>query len=126
MKRGCDPVHTDPVARDVALLKQTRRFARIGVLITFLYRAHRVSIVNLTVQPGFRGRGLARTALGEVCRWADEYGFALGISPTDEYGADLDRLRAFYSRFGFVDDVEPSAPDLMVRQWRGQGTARRE
>ncbi|MEW1700352.1 GNAT family N-acetyltransferase [Streptomyces sp. NPDC091278] len=69
----------------------------------------RVSIV-------YRGQGHASRVLARVCAEADARGLIVVCTPTDEFGADMDRLTDFYQRAGFAPVVPESR--LTKHSWQ--------
>lgn len=65
-------------------------------------RQNVVVIALVRVPEHARGQGVMRRAVSTVVEAADVAGVRLAVTPTDEWGADLARLRRFYEGFGFV------------------------
>jgi len=65
-------------------------------------RSLTAAITMLAVPEDRRGQGVARRAVETLVVAADLAGAQLAVTPTDEFGADLARLRRFYEGFGFV------------------------
>ncbi|MFD8609451.1 DUF6283 family protein [Streptomyces sp. NPDC059631] len=70
----------------------------------------------LRVSIGHRGQGHAARVLGLICAAADARELIVVCTPTDEFGADLQRLERFYRRHGFA----PAAPEdrLTAHSWQ--------
>lgn len=52
-----------------------------------------------------RGRGDGTRLMTLICKWADENGKTLTLTPSDSMGAtSVGRLERFYRRFGFVSN----------------------
>jgi GNAT superfamily N-acetyltransferase len=49
-----------------------------------------------------RGQGVFRRVVDVLTEAADLAGVGLAVTPTGEFGADLERLRRFYEGYGFV------------------------
>ncbi|WP_374228847.1 GNAT family N-acetyltransferase [Streptomyces sp. ET3-23] len=66
-----------------------------------------------------RGNGLGTRVMEHVTAAADLRGVSITLSPSDTFGADLDRLHEFYRRLGFIANTrrgEIGAPrESMVR-----------
>ncbi|MFJ5142781.1 GNAT family N-acetyltransferase [Streptomyces sp. NPDC088707] len=66
-----------------------------------------------------RGNGIGTRVMEHVLGAADRQGVPVTLSPSGKYGGDLDRLYAFYERFGFVASTNReqfgSAKESMVR-----------
>lgn len=65
-----------------------------------------VHITHLYVPEDMRGAGVGTNALKSLCQAADREGHTLGISPRDEFGADVARFDALCERFGFQPLIE--------------------
>ncbi|MFF9265821.1 GNAT family N-acetyltransferase [Streptomyces longwoodensis] len=61
-----------------------------------------VLLAMLRVPEERRGQGVARRVVETLVEAADLAGVRLAVTPTDEFGADLARLRRFYESYGFV------------------------
>jgi GNAT superfamily N-acetyltransferase len=111
-------------ALDQSLYATMAHYARQGVLVQLLYRSGRIAIASFQVDQVLRGHGRARQVLTEICRWADAGGHTLGITPSGQWGADLQRLRKFLSSLGFVPNgEEPPMHDALIRPPRGSADA---
>ena len=78
----------------------------------------RVLIEFIETDGEFRGKRFARTALRDICAWADQHGVILELHPhlaSTQAGPTMDdeELIAWYSRHGFVLDEGPF--EMMVR-----------
>jgi GNAT superfamily N-acetyltransferase len=62
-------------------------------------------------------KGIGTRVVQDVCAHADHWGKSLVVQPSDCYGSDLDRLKGFYGRFGFVTRL--SCPKEMIREPKG-------
>lgn len=76
-----------------------------------------VAVTGIGVGRAFRGQGAASRVLKEVIEDADREGVKLYLSiEPDGTGLEEDALRAWYSRFGFVN-MDPELTDIgMVRE----------
>lgn len=95
-----------PTSRDLVLLDFMRWAGLLHqVQLKLLARGDHVAICELlAVRPG---AGRARRVMTELCSWADCASVTLELSPTDEWGANLERLTRFYERLGFEQNNEP-------------------
>lgn len=69
-----------------------------------------VELCKITTAEEVRGHGHAGRVADALCEWADRHQAVLGLSPTDRFGADIDRLHWWYKRLGF-------RPNTLAR-WR--------
>ncbi|MFC4328366.1 GNAT family N-acetyltransferase [Streptomyces andamanensis] len=61
-----------------------------------------LSIAFVAVHADSRGKGVFRRVVETLVAEADRRGFKLAVTPTDEFGAEVWRLRWFYRQLGFV------------------------
>ena len=63
-----------------------------------------------------RKKGLAKKLMGKLIQYADGKNLPIYLTPTNEYGSNLQKLVQFYKRFGFVKNLDKSkTKHLMVR-----------
>jgi len=62
----------------------------------------RIYLTGFMVPFKLRGTGIGTSFMEDLTRLADEYGYQLTLSPDSAYGGNLNRLKDFYQRFGFV------------------------
>lgn len=73
--------------------------------LTLLARGEHVAICELlTMRPG---EGRVRKVMEHLCQWADRSRVPLELSPSDLWGADIERLIRFYTSLGFQLNREP-------------------
>lgn len=120
----------DRVQRDYALAGLMRwAWLYYKVRLKMLARGDHVAICELVaMRPG---EGRVRKVMEEMCLWADCSRIPLELSPADDWGADIQRLRNFYGSLGFQPNYEPRTPyraqEDMIRypvQGRGHGRNR--
>ena len=75
------------------------------VQLKMLARGEHVAVCEIVAAEPGHGRG--GRVLDQLCRWADCAGVTLELSPTDQWGVDVDRLTRFYLRYGFEPNREP-------------------
>jgi hypothetical protein len=62
----------------------------------------RIYLTGFIVPFKLRGTGIGTSFMEDLTRLADEHGYQLTLSPDNAYGGNLNRLKDFYQRFGFV------------------------
>lgn len=67
---------------------------------------------RIIVPTAFRNKGIGTAMLGKLCDRADREQYTITVDPTTNYGSDLDRLTAFFVRFGFKPTLKPGGPRL--------------
>jgi len=101
------------------LLDRLERDAELGWVMAWAWQGHWVRLKLLAhgehvgvheLASVARGRGEARRVMDKLCLWADCSRVRLELTPTNEFGADLDRLTRFYASLGFVPNTEPHRP----------------
>lgn len=119
-------LHCDPA---YALLLDARSFHHVYASIEERRRLH-LLVFDMRIIDGVAelnrlivsqpGQGYGTVVMEELCRWADENGFVLALTPVDGYpGTELPRLEAFYRRFGFVDNEGKAArEDILHTMYR--------
>ncbi|MFF8283299.1 hypothetical protein ACF06W_11320 [Streptomyces albus] len=66
-----------------------------------------VHVSQLYVPQALRGRGAGADAFRRLCEAAEHDRYALGITPRDEFGADVEGLVRLCEEFGFRKRTEP-------------------
>jgi GNAT superfamily N-acetyltransferase len=80
---------------------------KYGVRVDLLGRLDKgdLTLSRIEVPKGQREKGIGTKVMEEITKYADENGKRIILSPTKEFGAtSVDRLRAFYKGFGFVEN----------------------
>jgi predicted GNAT family acetyltransferase len=80
---------------------------KYGVRVDLLGRLDKgdLTLSRIEVPKGQREKGIGTKVMEEIINYADENGKRIVLSPTKEFGAtSVDRLRAFYKGFGFVEN----------------------
>jgi len=80
---------------------------KYGVRVDLLGRLDKgdLTLSRIEVPKGQREKGIGTKVMEEIIKYADENGKRIVLSPTKEFGAtSVDRLRAFYKGFGFVEN----------------------
>lgn len=66
-----------------------------------------------------RDSGIGSKVLQKVVDYADEVGKDIRLTPTTDFGASsTNRLKKFYSKFGFVKNKDLKYKDSMVRYYK--------
>jgi GNAT superfamily N-acetyltransferase len=66
-------------------------------------KSNQVSLSRLVVPKESRGQGIGTQAMQDLVNFADEQNALMSLSPSTDFGAtSVNRLKDFYSRFGFV------------------------
>jgi GNAT superfamily N-acetyltransferase len=89
-----------------------------------------LDLSKILIHPLYRGRGYARGAIEQLNKLADERGLTIVLSPGDDFGASVPRLKRFYKSLGFVENrgrkIDYAISDTMYRLPRGGGKVARE
>lgn len=90
-----------------AFEKQTQVKLGLKVFMLILYREGTIKLDSIIV--GEKGQGTGTAALQELCRFADQYGHRIILTPgtrDDRHGTtSRARLVRFYKRFGFRENA---------------------
>jgi hypothetical protein len=62
----------------------------------------RIYLTGFIVPASLRNTGIGTKFMEDLTRLADEHGYKLTLSPSSSYGGNVNRLKDFYQRFGFV------------------------
>ena len=63
-----------------------------------------VTLSRIQVPEAQRGQGIGSQAMEDLIKYADENGKTVALSPSADFGGNVNRLREFYKRFGFIDN----------------------
>lgn len=77
----------------------------LGVEIDVDHRDGVIRISNIRTDEEVRGEGRARAAMEEIISYADDTGQSVSLTPTNEFGANRQRLENFYRGLGFVPNT---------------------
>lgn len=58
----------------------------------------------IVIKKDQRNTGIATDVLNTVIDYADREGKIVKLTPADDYGSNLNRLKKFYKRFGFISN----------------------
>ncbi|MFD5589333.1 GNAT family N-acetyltransferase [Streptomyces sp. NPDC127063] len=76
-------------------------------------------LFRISLPESERGKGLGTRVMERILAEADLGGVPVTLSPSSRLGGDLDRLHAFYQRFGFIANTSRgelhAAKESMVR-----------
>ena len=61
-----------------------------------------IFLTGFIVNPALRGKGLGSEFMTKLVDLADEIGYKVTLTPDSSYGGNVNRLKDFYQRFGFV------------------------
>lgn len=95
--------------RDLRVLRnELRRDPRVKFLDVRLVgmSGSTLELQTLVVKADQRGGGAGAMVMDALTRFADAHGLRMILTPSDVYGGDEGRLRAFYGRWGFVPQDE--------------------
>jgi len=84
----------------------------------WLTRLRRGIVVELiVVESTWRGNGCGALAMQSLVGWADLTGTRLGLTPSDEYGSNPERLSSWFGSLGF-EPRENNLRTTLVREPR--------
>jgi len=77
-------------------------------------------IETLRLHPTNQGKGRGSAIMRDVNKFADAHDLRVGVTPDPVYGGNMQRLRRFYPRFGYVRNRgrhhDPEISDSYVRE----------
>jgi hypothetical protein len=62
----------------------------------------RIYLTGFMVPYNMRGTGIGTSFMNDLTSLADQHGYKLTLTPSSSYGGNVNRLKDFYQRFGFV------------------------
>lgn len=97
------------------------RLKRLGVDEMIFDRADEIVVSRIVVPEGARGTGVGTKALQLLATYADQHCKRILLTPSKDFGASsVARLKAFYKRFGFVENKgkhkDWSTREAMIRR----------
>lgn len=71
----------------------------------FLFENPKSIGLNLVViKKELMGQGIGSRFMNDLCAYADSVGKLIVLSPSSSFGGSVSRLKAFYKRFGFIEN----------------------
>jgi hypothetical protein len=64
----------------------------------------KIELFRIAIHDPFREQGHARGAMEQLCALADTLGLTIVLSPADDWGSSVPRLKRFYKSLGFVEN----------------------
>lgn len=87
-----------------ALFKMYEDLEKLGVDVFVSTRNGIMTISKIVVKKEDRSSGLGSKAMEMICDFADDNGLIIALTPTNDFGGTVSRLKQFYKRFGFVEN----------------------
>jgi GNAT superfamily N-acetyltransferase len=63
-----------------------------------------IYLSSIKVQPKERNQGLGTKAMQDIIKYADTKGKRITLTPSSDFGGNVNRLKEFYKRLGFVEN----------------------
>ena len=63
-----------------------------------------IYLSKIIVPSDRREEGIGTKVMLELCKYADQKNRMITLNPTDEFGGNVNKLKRFYKRFGFVEN----------------------
>jgi len=97
------------------------RLKRLGVDEMIFDRADEIQVSRIVVPKSARGAGVGTEAMKLLTAYADQGCKRILLTPSKDFGASsVARLKAFYKRFGFVENKgkhkDWSTKETMIRR----------
>ena len=90
-----------------------QQFPDVQFYVSAPRNGERLVLDKVVVPPEMRGKGVGSAFMQELTRMADEAGVPMGLTPSDHFGGNVNKLRQFYERFGFSPNTGRSR-DLTI------------
>lgn len=113
---------SDDGSDDMSLPQQldtlAQRYRDQGAIVE-LFESSAGHIVLSKIVAATRNQGLGSAFMGDLTALADELQRIVALTPSNDFGGNVTRLRAFYKRFGFVENkgrnVDHAISEAMYR-----------
>ena len=93
----------EAVTSGLAALKE--KWSAAGIEHAIFEKDGVISLGRIQVPKGERGGGIGASAMSQLTSYADETKQRIELTPSTDFGAtSVSRLKAFYKRFGFVEN----------------------
>jgi len=95
---------------------------KYGIILDLLdYKGGILQLSKIIVNKEDRGSGIGKKVMQEIVDYADKFGKKITLTPSTDFGAtSVNRLKAFYKEFGFVENSgknkDYSTKETMYRQ----------
>lgn len=89
---------------NAALFKLYEDLEKLGVDVFVSRKGDILTISKIVVKKEQRSEGLGSKAMELITFFADDNGLTLALTPTNDFGGTVSRLKQFYKRFGFVEN----------------------
>jgi len=106
-------------------IEESLRATYPGVSLSISQDSSGGLVLNRVIVPKeLREQGLGSAVMGDLARMADQNGVRVALTPSSDFGGNVNRLRDFYSRFGFQPNSGPrrdfSTRESMIRDPQAQ------
>jgi len=92
-------------AMDVPDLKQmSNKWESQGIKNDVFENGNKITLSKIVVPKESRNSGIGSKYMKELLDYADASGKRVELSPSDDFGGNKNRLKEFYSRFGFIEN----------------------
>jgi predicted GNAT family N-acyltransferase len=63
-----------------------------------------IDLSRIVVPKEMRGQGIGSNVMNDLTQYADEIGKQINLTPSADFGGNVNRLKSFYKDFGFVEN----------------------
>ena len=81
---------------------QNRLISTYGIELSLMENPAGFVLSKIVVQEENRGEGVGSQVMEEIIAYADQYNLNIGLTPDDNWGGSVNKLKKFYKDFGFV------------------------
>lgn len=78
------------------------KYSNIRFLLLINDKFKRIYLTEFIVPFSLRNSGIGSSFMEDLTRLADQHGYQITLTPDSSYGGNVNRLKDFYQRFGFV------------------------
>lgn len=81
-----------------------------------LTKSNVIIISKIVVNKDSRSEGIGSKVMKEICNYADKNELRIALTPSNDFGGNVNRLKQFYKKFGFVQYKGYEFRETMVRE----------
>jgi predicted GNAT family N-acyltransferase len=63
-----------------------------------------LDLSKIVVPKEIRGQGIGSSVMNDLTQYADETGKQINLTPSADFGGNVNRLKSFYKNFGFIEN----------------------
>lgn len=99
---GAAVLHGSPVSRVTNLSDIENKFK--DVILDVYEKNGTINLSRIVVPKEMRSSGVGSSVMNDLTSYADSTGQKIALTPSGDFGGNVNRLKDFYKRFGFVEN----------------------